>query len=151
MGRGSGNDGSSLQNQRKLIISVKSEQKLDGTVHDAIIAARMSTCAYSGEPLREPIVCDEYGTLYNKESILTLILQNKLMNTPSTDGTTPTTTTNYSHIKSLKKDIINVHPTLIKENKKLTINSTHGIPKSNPALFLCPLTQLEANGKQPYV
>ena len=136
MGKGGGNDGYTLTSQRKLIVKTKSqeyEKSIDNTTQKEINVARMNTCAYSGEKLQEPIVCDEYGNLYNKESILTLILHNKLNQETIPNG--------YQHIKSIKKDIINIHPTLIKSNNITT--------SSNGPLFICPLTQLEANGNQP--
>jgi len=79
-----GCDGGSIVSRRDIIVKTKKQSTTTTTTTNNNNADDQSnmeqlwnTCAYSGEPLKEPIVCCRAGQLYNKESILELLIQKK--------------------------------------------------------------------------
>ncbi len=79
-----GNMGDGVEGKEKKAIANSSESKID----------EVTTCALSKEPLRDHIVACELGYMYNKDTVLTNLLEKTL---------NPT----YSHLRGLK-DIVEV-------------------------------------------
>ena len=130
-----GGDGGVYANSRQFIRGCKTEAE----VPDASKSIKekqqrkANTCAQSAAPLSEPVVCCQMGNLYNKEDILTALL-NKSLNS------------NFSHIKSLKdlKEIkFTKNPAYVEDN---TIDSNIAIAK-----YICPITGLDFNGNFPFI
>ena len=70
-----GNDGGVLQKGRQFMVQLKKEgggKPQRGSL-DAR-RARLRTCALTAEPLRAPVVCDELGSLINKEALIAYLL-----------------------------------------------------------------------------
>lgn len=63
-------------------------------VFDANFSFR-ETCAITREPLGKHIVCDEVGTLFNKESVLQKLLDRTLHENPA-----------YSHIRLRVRSLV---------------------------------------------
>lgn len=133
MGKGGGNDGGVVATKRYLIKTKDAEYKNKRGQDDSTLVARMSTCAVSGEPLKEPVVCDELGSLFNKEAVLALLLER------ASASRSAAVSPAFAHIKSIKKDVISVTATPNPAYKG----------DNNVAAFVCPVSMIEANGKQP--
>ncbi len=89
--------------------------------------AKSKFCSLSSEPLIQPIVACELGNLFNKEAILTALLNKSL---PAS----------FSHIRGLK------------DLKQLILTCVPDYHEGGDvAQFKCPVTQVEFNGIQPFV
>jgi hypothetical protein len=116
-----GNDGGSIAKRIDLVKEKTKEVRKD-TV--AISQNRSRYCAISNNQLTPPIVGCRLGYLYNKEALLSCLI-NKTM---------PTT---FDHICKLK-DVKN-------------INATENSNKQSPYPLICPLTAVEYNGLTRFV
>eukprot|EP01112_Ceratiomyxa_fruticulosa_P002158 TRINITY_DN1227_c0_g1_i1.p1 TRINITY_DN1227_c0_g1~~TRINITY_DN1227_c0_g1_i1.p1 ORF type:complete len:284 (-),score=77.99 TRINITY_DN1227_c0_g1_i1:84-935(-) len=140
-----GNDGGSIPRRCELVKEKKKEEKPDPVESER---AKWRVCTMSNEPLKEPIVVDDLGHLYNKESILNHLkvlkgIADPTSNTTSTSSepsssstATPSSlTSSFAHITSLK-DIVQINctrnPSLSKDKKSET-----------SSVVVCPITQLE--------
>jgi len=99
---------------------------------------RFSTCALSGEILQPPLMADDYGNLYNKESVIEFLLgQGPFMSAKHQY------LESFGHLKSIK-NVFEVH--FIKtENSENPIFSNDGKMEKRGE-FICPITGLETNG-----
>lgn len=88
-----------------------------------------TTCVYSQEPLKEPIVCCALGFLYNKESIYKALLEKTLLLEEFQW---------FRHIRR-SRDLFDV---------KLKKNPLY--PEKSSFQFTCPFTQQELNGLNPF-
>lgn len=70
-----GCDGGSIPRRDELVKLKKKEEKVDQNELDRI---KWGTCAISKEPLKDPIVADELGFLYNKEAVIRHLLDKSL-------------------------------------------------------------------------
>lgn len=84
-----GCDGGSIPTRCEL---VKTKKKKERANPAEVTRVRWSLCTLSKEPLAPPVVACPQGSLFNKEALLTHLLQ-KTMPAP------------FSHIKSLKVPI----------------------------------------------
>jgi len=127
-----GGDGGVIATERKFLRGTKSDEKDESKNIKKNQITRAQICAHSGSKLRHPIVVCEMGNLYNKEAIITALL-NKTLN-PS-----------FSHIRGLKdiKELIFSRNTDYEESKE-----TNGEFQSK---FMCPITLMEFNGLTPFV
>jgi hypothetical protein len=166
MGKGHGNDGGSTATKRYLLKTKAPEhqQKQRGDVGEDVAAARLATCALSGEPLRSPLVCDELGHLFNKEAVLGHILEARGAGGGggaagvAAPGAAPPA---FAHLRSIKKDVVAVKVTRASAGASGGSGSASGAGGSTaasstsssttPAPFVCPVTLLEANGAYPFV
>lgn len=73
-----GCDGGTVTNRRDLIVKTHSETAAHPTAETDATSSQWTMCSLSSEPLREPIVCDAVGRLYNKETVLRAILERRL-------------------------------------------------------------------------
>jgi hypothetical protein len=89
------------------------------------LSAKWKVCSLSGRPLRQPIVCDKYGRMYNKEVIMEYLLDKHSYGNII-----------IPHIKKLR-DVVTLK---LKEN-----------PDKSGADFCCPITMKEMSGKAPFL
>lgn len=128
-----GGDGGVIASQRKFVRGTKDPDAAEEVKHVRQNQEfRARHCAQSSTKLVEPIVCCELGNLYSKEAILTALIE-KSMNPK------------FAHIRGLK-DI---------KQLKFVPNPNYSIADEQdgemPAMFLCPITNVEFNGAQPFV
>jgi hypothetical protein len=132
-----GGDGGVLPTGRKFIRACgfgKSveDKKEDGRNVTRAQVMRTTICAQSSKRLVDPIIACEMGNLYSKEAMLTAFIDKTL---------NPL----YSHVRGMK-DV---------KTLKLTPNPAYSIAgesegESRPE-YLCPVTDIEFNGKYPFV
>jgi len=130
-----GNDGGSIPDRRDL---VKSKPKAEQADKNNQMIAKWFFCALSKKPLKEPIVSDALGKLYNKEAIIEYLLDK----TAYGDGEKI-----CGHIKSLK-DVTTLK--LTPNPSKSPIDTDREIVRPK-AQFICPLTLKEMTGGVPFV
>ena len=86
-----GNDGGSIAKRSDLA----KQKKIKGRINcESIQKAKAKLCSLTQEPLKPPIVACKLGFLYNKNSLLELLIENKLP-------------LEFNHIKTIK-DVIEV-------------------------------------------
>jgi predicted lipid-binding transport protein (Tim44 family) len=134
MGKGGGNDGGVVAVKRYLI-KEKKEDRGGAEKAKAHQQQKARLCSMTYNPLEEPVVADELGYLYTKEAVLTYLLNKRPM--PS-----------FSHIRSLKKDVVTLKLTPNTQTSKYVSADSAGDP---PAPFMCPVTMAEGNGLIPFV
>jgi len=133
-----GCDGGTIPTRDELVKLKKKPEQRDKDGHRLY---KWQHCAITQEPLRKPVVACELGRLYNKESIIELLLNKDRTNAPA----------NTEHIEKLK-DIVEL---------QLTPNPAYNASKQsvgdgmyNDALiapWICPITGLEMNGRFKFV
>ncbi|GAU99778.1 hypothetical protein RvY_10730 [Ramazzottius varieornatus] len=124
-----GNDGGTIPRRIELVREKKRVQKVD---KDAEVAAKWKYCQISQEPLRPPVMADDLGRLYNKDSVLQHLIEKK-----SSAGVA-------EHIKSMK-DVKELTLTERRQDKKIP-SDEGGFQKE--AQWICPVTGLEMSGRQ---
>ncbi|KAL6045723.1 Protein RTF2 [Balamuthia mandrillaris] len=126
-----GADGGSIPSRAEL---VKLKKKAERNPPTELERTRWQSCALSKEPLRDPIVCCPLGYLFNKEALITHLLEKSL---PS----------EFSHIRSLK-DVIPVHFAANPHYQEAASSAVAADVSSGngEAPFACPITGLEVNG-----
>ncbi len=152
-----GCDGGVLAMQRKFMrgLGHKMGEKPSEEVSRRFRALiRGLTCAVSGEQLRDPIVSCELGHLYNKEAVLLALLERTL--NPA-----------FNHIRGMK-DLIPCrfthNPNWVDETAaSIAAGGETGaaseakgetgsfLDEDVVAKFICPVTRVEMNAKQPFV
>jgi hypothetical protein len=95
---------------------------------------KWETCAITREPLGKHIVCDEVGTLFNKESVLQKLLDRTLHENPA-----------YSHIRL--RDLIEIHPT---DNPAYLQHASVGGETQRVSRFICPISTLEIDFRHKF-
>lgn len=162
-----GGDGGNTATERKYlrgakVVAAATESK--NMKYTQMIRAR--SCALSSEPLRpnEPIVCCELGHLYNKESILTALLDN-------TSSLAARLASDFPHIKRLKdiKELkLCASSSASAANTNSSDSSRSGIIETETSLlarelshggttgttslsFCCPLGGTQFNGIIPFI
>lgn len=133
-----GCDGGTIPTRDELVRLKKKPEQRDKDGHRLY---KWQHCAITQEPLRKPVVACEMGRLYNKESIIELLLNKDRVNAPA----------NTEHIEKLK-DVVEL---------QLTPNPAYDASKQsvgdgmyNDALvspWICPITGLEMNGRFKFV
>lgn len=122
---------------------VKTKEKTTKPDKATLLHATFFHCFLSKELLKEPIVGDKLGNLYNKEAILEFLLDRKKYGREAEFA--------CQHIKSLK-DIINLQPTInLSEGPDESKNSQDCYHKMEKSRFVCPITRLELNGRHRFV
>ncbi len=122
-----GGDGGSTTNDRRFLRAAcggSDDVRPDKVRVDEVQKQRARICALSSEPLVDPIVACELGDLYNKDVILSILLD-------KTSGP------NVKHIRSMKdvKQVISMYPS----------------SSSSSIVYVCPVTQMEFTGLTPFV
>ncbi|XP_023331347.1 protein RTF2 homolog [Eurytemora carolleeae] len=126
-----GCDGGTIPTRDELVKLKKKPEQRDKDGHRLY---KWQHCAITQEPLRKPIVACELGRLYNKESIIELLLNKERINAPA----------NTEHIEKLK-DVVELQltPNPAFDAKKLSV----GDGMYNDALispWICPITGTES-------
>jgi hypothetical protein len=131
-----GADGGSIAG-RDLLVRVKQNARVD--FDQSVIAfSRLTQCTITGDELQSPVMACELGNLYNKEAILTHLLSKN--DVPQ-----------LRHIRGLK-DLIECKITFTREhNSSENSKSAKTADGSNPKLITCPLSQVTADGKIPFI
>ena len=156
-----GGDGGVVATQRKFIRGQKNpdDERAEGLNVKRIQKTKARFCAQSTLPLAEPIVSCEMGLLYNKEAMLTALIDKTL--NPA-----------HAHIRGLKdlrQLVFTANPAyaLAVASSATSASSSTSLSTSAasslaggasdvdggdlPARFVCPVTQVEFNGLQPFV
>ncbi|PIA17971.1 DUF602-domain-containing protein [Coemansia reversa NRRL 1564] len=134
-----GNDGGSIPRRNEMVREKKKDEKADRT---SKLVAMTFFCALSKQPLREPIVGDGLGRLYNREAILEYLLDR------SAFGDGSRICAHINSIKDVKTLNLKSNPAFEKSrenesNKK----AARSIYDDRPiAQFVCPITLKEMNG-----
>ena len=130
-----GGDGGTITNDRRFLRCAKNDE--DKEVRNLVQAQilRSKLCAQCNMDLCEPIVTCEMGNLYNKEAILTALL-NKTLN--------PT----HAHIRGLK-DVKTLR--LTPNNATVVSAGGDGVDSDSAPKYMCPITGLLLNGVHPFV
>lgn len=109
------------------------------------LLARATRCRLSGEQLQPPCVADELGSLFNKEALVHALLNKTL---PPALG----------HINSLKSIVTLKLDPIARAGSHAAAgpgpgssNGNKNGSSSSTALFQCPVTGLEMNGRVPFV
>jgi len=116
-----GCDGGSIPRRDELVKLKKKQEKPDPNEVERI---KWSSCAISKEPLKEPIVADELGFLFNKEAVIRNLLEK-------------TMDESFKHIRSLK----DLTPVRFTPNPALAEKEKSGDDTIAP--FICPITLIE--------
>lgn len=119
-----GCDGGSFEKRDEVVKVKKAPPAKDPKEMNRI---RWNTCSVSSEPLREPIVADELGNLFNKEAILSALLHKTMPE-------------KFAHIRGLR-DVFEL---------KFTPNPDFG-KNPNASNFICPISRLETGNTHPFV
>lgn len=160
-----GGDGGSFASGRKYLLGTK-EASRDATQDGKNIKytqmVRSRTCSLSNAPLVEPIVACELGYLYNKEAVLSALLDKTLAE--HNGGT-------FSHIRKMK-DVVTL--VLCPNPSSSTATGATGIGLAMSAAnasktgaegaietetslaremcrFICPITRSELDGLHPFL
>jgi hypothetical protein len=133
-----GGDGGVIATQRAFARGVgkNEENKHDGKSVQNDQTVRATSCALTNEPLQDPIVCCELGYLFNKEALITALLEKNLPE-------------EFSHIRGLKDIKELKFQTILSTSSSSTTSSTSSSSSSatsSSSLRVCPITQDEFNG-----
>jgi hypothetical protein len=129
-----GCDGGTIPKRDEL---VRQKKKAEVKDKDAANMAKWRYCTLKHDALRQPIVVDSYGLLYNKDTILEYLLDRTL----------------FEHGPTYIKKMKDIKQLQLTENS--SFNSNHN-DLGNEYLdvysspFICPLTGLEMNGKYKF-
>ncbi|PWN52609.1 DUF602-domain-containing protein [Violaceomyces palustris] len=135
-----GNDGGSIARRDDLVRTKAMPEKAD---RENVRKALWSLCRLSRQPLRQPIVSDSLGRLYNKDSVVQYLL-----NKVDKERRKSSEELEAAHIRGLK-DVRELCLTRNRNYKPPSPTSISNEITSSP--FLCPLTQKEMNGKYRFV
>lgn len=133
-----GCDGGTIPTRDELVKLKKKPEQKDKDGHRLY---RWQHCSISQEPLQKPVVACELGKMYNKTSVIELLLNKDRTNAPA----------NTEHIEKLK-DVVEL---------QLTPNPAYDAAKQAVGDFgysdllispwICPITGLEMNGRFKFV
>lgn len=133
-----GCDGGTIPTRDELVRLKKKPEQRDKDGHRLY---KWQHCAITQEPLRKPVVACELGRLYNKESVIELLLNKDRSNAPS----------NTQHLEKLK-DVVELQLTAnpaFDAHKKSVGDGMYNDALISP--WICPVTGLEMNGTFKFV
>jgi len=133
-----GGDGGSIPTRIELVRTKKRDERLAKEIEDAI---KWAACALSQEKLREPIVADELGRLYNKSAILEWLLDKNSKQPPNGEASVAK---NIRSLKDVKELQLTKNPIY---DEKLAGREYKDF---NIAAFICPVVGVEMNGKSRF-
>ncbi|GAA5825148.1 hypothetical protein JCM11251_006119 [Rhodosporidiobolus azoricus] len=143
-----GNDGGSIPKRGEL---VRTKQTRARENDEDRVRQLWAFCALSKQPLRQPVVSCPYGRLYNKEALISYLL-----NPPSISEHSPFGEDGLlvaGHIRSLK-DVTTLrltpNPALPNADEEQDA-AAHLGQDSAPAQFVCPISLREMNGSVRFV
>lgn len=132
-----GCDGGTIPTRDELVKLKKKPEQRDKDGHRLY---KWQHCAITQQKLRKPVVACELGRLYNKESVIELLLNKDRSTAPA----------NTEHIEKLK-DVIELQ---LNDNPAFVDKQSVGDGLYNDALispWICPVTGLEMNGRFKFV
>ncbi|CAM8979808.1 unnamed protein product [Rhodiola kirilowii] len=121
---GGGDGGATGAESRDCYLNMYAEKKPDKVDPNEQRLSKWTTCALSSELLKPPCVVDKLGNLFNKQALVEALIGKKLPKA-------------FGHVKGLK-DMV-----------KIELVSIPG-GESAGAMFHCPITGLEFNGKYKF-
>jgi hypothetical protein len=130
-----GCDGGTIPRRDELVRLKKKPEQKD---KDAEMVAKWKHCALSQQPLQSPIVACQLGKLYNKDSVIELLLDRS-----SFEGS-------FDHIKGLK-DVKELQLTSNPAYKKPLSDKGDAYIDKQAAEYICPISGLEMSGKYKFV
>jgi hypothetical protein len=104
---------------------------------------KWSTCALSGEALREPVVACELGSLYNRESVLEFLLGSLQFPYNNQHAVKRA----FGHLRSMKC----VFQLQLHWQPAAAGVATAGTTAAATTTIVCPIVQVPADGRQPFV
>ncbi|CAL8088650.1 unnamed protein product [Calicophoron daubneyi] len=125
-----GGDGGSIPRREEL---VRSKQRPERADRRAANEARWRHCSLNQEILRQPIVSCRLGRLYNKESVITKLLDK---------SKAPTTADHIKRLKDVRELNLTVNRSITEQSDPLQEGS---------GAFYCPVTGLEMCGTHAFV
>lgn len=128
-----GCDGGTIPRRDELVKTKKKPEQKDKNSERLY---RWRHCSISQTPLKTPVVACELGRMYNKEVVLT-----RLLDRSSEPG--------MSHIRGLK-DIKELNLTSNPGYRHEGANKGDAYTDHQAAEYICPVTSLEMNGKYPF-
>lgn len=139
-----GCDGGTIPKRKEIVKSNNNDKQARDK--NADLSAKWQFCHLSGLRLKKPIVACQLGFLYNKDTIIEYLLnQKQLVNSSAASSTT--TTTLIPHIRSMK-DIKE-----LKLTEKQSSSSDHQASSGKEqfkAHYVCPISNLDMNGKYKF-
>lgn len=135
-----GCDGGSIA-KRKEVVKTKKQEEQPG--RSCELSSKWQFCHLSGMRLKQPIVSCQLGRLYNKEAILEFLLNSKAKKIRNSEETKAISKLPLPHVKSMK-DVKDLN---LKTNSN---NSNQVSTNSNSTYFVCPITNLEMNGRYKF-
>jgi len=128
-----GNDGGSIPTRDELVKTAKKPEQKDQMGHRLY---KWQHCALSQEPLNKPIVACQMGRLYNKVSVIELLLSKDRGSAPPWSA----------HLEKLKDVIeLNLTPNPSFDANRISVGNGYNDSLMSP--WICPVTGLELNGK----
>jgi hypothetical protein len=131
-----GGDGGSIPGRQDLVYTKKRGEQKDKDFHRIY---KWQHCAIKQEPLKRPIVSCELGKLYNKESILQMLIDK---------GEKPTNAAHIRNLKDVKELDLTDNPSFKGKDPSVTDGKYEDVQGSP---WICPLTGLEMNGRFNFV
>ena len=132
-----GNDGGSIPTRDELVKTKKKPEQRDKDGHRLYI---WQHCALSQEPLTKPIVMCQMGRLYNKASVIELLLSKERSSAPPWSV----------HLEKLKDIIeLNLTPNPSYDANRISVGNGYNDRLVSP--WICPVTGLEMNGRFKFV
>lgn len=144
---GGGDGGSTGAESRSCYLEMYAEKKPDKVNPAEEMLARATRCRLSGERLAPPCVADELGSLFNKEALVHALLSKTL----------PPALAHISSLKSVTTLKLDAIPSRAGSHASAgpgpgSRSSGNGVSSScDLAVFQCPVTGLEMNGRFGFV
>lgn len=141
-----GNDGGSFVKRDSVKTAAPEHVRKAREVSSSDVkGGRLTSCALSGAPLSPPCVSDGAGNLFNKEALLAAFLaKDKKLAAFS--------------IRKISRDVFTVRPTWVASGTGVGAGAGGGTAveieradTSSHALFVCPVSGVEGNGRHAFV
>lgn len=129
-----GCDGGSIPLRADMVRVKKKKGIVD---RDVELDIKWKKCALTGEPLREPVVSCELGQLYNKESVLEMLLSKSKPDVAA-------------HIRTMK-DIVELQLTSKSRVHTVVAAKAETYVDVYDAEFVCPVVGIEMSGRHKFV
>lgn len=140
-----GNDGGSIA-RRDELVKVKGAKPKQNIAQTKRI--KWDTCRLSGRPLREPVVADALGRMYNKEAVVNYLIEAKVGEAKGVSATDPS----MVHIKGLKDlTLLRLQPNDSHKSDVTAAATAQQHDDQTAASFSCPLTNRPMNGSHRFV
>eukprot|EP01137_Pigoraptor_chileana_P025546 Opistho-2@7365 len=133
-----GCDGGTIPTRGEVVKQKKKPETID---KDILMYAKWLYCALSTEELSTPIVACELGKLYNKEAVITFLLDRSKF---AEHGLVAA-----GHIRSLR-DIVTLNLTTNESAAGSQVESADKYMDRQASKYVCPISGLEMNGRYKF-